>query len=240
MSRILTSQILNPGRSRSRPSPRDAGTSVGMCAACVCYGLRDEAREQGMRAETRERHDRGTHDYLCISLPGAQAYVCCSRGGLGLLTSPVGVESQRPETTKALHNNRFLVRDHLRDITRHHVIVVTKFVVVGASWTSIGRSALVGLLRATLPVRSPVTHSHIVPHRTTLAQDCHRSSHATQADFVINGSPVLRDRVRTCHSRIPPCGNHKASHLRLRHRTGLVCYSHQHASTPGFRGLDWA
>jgi hypothetical protein len=55
----------------------------------------------------------------------------------------------------------------LRDITRHHVIVVTKFVVVGASWTPIGRSALVGLPRATLPVRSPVTHSPIVPHRTT-------------------------------------------------------------------------
>eukprot|EP00966_Prymnesium_polylepis_P146942 3393595-Prymnesium_polylepis.1 len=60
MSRILSSQIINPGRGaaagRSRPSPRDAGTSVAMCAACVCYGLRDEAREQGMRAETRERH----------------------------------------------------------------------------------------------------------------------------------------------------------------------------------------
>eukprot|EP00966_Prymnesium_polylepis_P232843 5385296-Prymnesium_polylepis.1 len=63
MSRILTSQILNPGRGagRSRPSLRDAGTSVGMCAACMCYGLRDEAREQGMRAETRELHDRATH-----------------------------------------------------------------------------------------------------------------------------------------------------------------------------------
>ena len=43
------------------------------------------------------------------------------------------------------HKQRFRVRDHLRDITRHHVIVVTKFVVVGASWTPIGRSALVGL-----------------------------------------------------------------------------------------------
>ena len=60
--------------------------------------------------------------------------VCCSRG-LGLLTSPVDVESQRPETTMAFHKKRFRVRDHLRDITRHHVIVVTKFVVVGASWT---------------------------------------------------------------------------------------------------------
>ena len=126
----------------------------------------------------------------------ARKLVCCSRG-LGLLTSPDGVESQRPETTKVFHKNIFLVRDHLRDITRHHVIVVTKFVVVGASWTSIGRSALVGLPRATLPVRSPVTHGHIVPYRTTFAKHCHRSSHATQADFVINGSPVLRDRVRT-------------------------------------------
>jgi hypothetical protein len=168
----------------------------------------------------------------------ARKLVCCSRG-LGLLTSPDGVESQRPETTKVFHKNIFLVRDHLRDITRHHVIVVTKFVVVGASWTSIGRSALVGLPRATLPVRSPVTHGHIVPYRTTFAKHCHRSSHATQADFVINGSPVLRDRVRTCHSQIPPCGNHKASHLRLHHRTGLVCYSHRHASTAGLRGLDW-
>eukprot|EP00966_Prymnesium_polylepis_P150325 3472428-Prymnesium_polylepis.1 len=51
-------------------------------------------------------------------------YVCCSRG-LGLLTSPVDVESQRPETTMGFHKKRFRVRDHLRDITRHHAIVVT-------------------------------------------------------------------------------------------------------------------
>ena len=254
MSRILTTHTSNshsrPRCGWFRPSPRDTGTSV--CVRLVCAtGLRERgsgtmtnrAHEQALRTghtcgdanDTTEPHTIAS--YIQHIMP-ARKLVCCSRG-LGLLTSPVGVESQRPETTKALHNNRFLVRDHLRDITRHHVIVVTKFVVVGASWTSIGRSALVGLLRATLPVRSPVTHSHIVPHRTTFAQDCHRSSHATQADFVINGSPVLRDRVRTCHSRIPPCGNHKASHLRLRHRTRLVCYSHRHASTAGLRGLDW-
>ena len=133
MSRILTSQILNPGRSRSRPSPRDAGTSAGMCEACGCYGLRDEAREQGMRAETRERHDRGTHDYLCRARK--LIYVCCSQGGLDLLTSPVGVESQRPETTKAFHNNRFLARDP---------IGVISHVITSSSLPSLSSSAQVG------------------------------------------------------------------------------------------------
>ena len=65
--------------SASRPSPRDTGTSVGMCAACVCYGLRDEAREHGMRAETRERHDRGTHDYAYISCR-ARKLMCVAPG----------------------------------------------------------------------------------------------------------------------------------------------------------------
>ena len=182
-------------------SPLPAGCrylSRYVCGLCVLRATGRGTRTGhacGDARTTRQRHTAIMH-----IMPGAQAYVCCSRGGLGLLTSPVGVESQRPETTMGFHKKRFRVRDHLRDITRHHVIVVTKFVVVGASWTSIGRSALVGLLRATLPVRSPVTHSHIVPHRTTFARDCHRNSHATQADFVINGSPVLRDRVRTCHS----------------------------------------
>jgi hypothetical protein len=130
---ISNSQSRPRCRSRSRPSPRDAGTSVGMCAACVCYGLRDEAREQGMRAETRERHDRGTHDYLCR----ARKLMCvgCSRGGLGLLTSPVGVESQRPETTKALHNNRFLARDP---------IGVISHVITSSSLPSLSSSAQVG------------------------------------------------------------------------------------------------
>eukprot|EP00966_Prymnesium_polylepis_P093110 2155691-Prymnesium_polylepis.2 len=33
--------------------------------------------------------------------------------------------------------------------------------------------------------RCAVTHSPIVPHRTTFAQDCYRSSHATQADYLV-------------------------------------------------------
>jgi hypothetical protein len=193
-ARILTSQILNPGRDAVGPAAPPRGMLVprSVLVRLVCAtGLRYEPREQGTRAETRERHDRATHDRKLQHIMPARKLVYCSRG-LGLLTSPDGVESQRPETTKVLHKNNVFVRDHLRDITRHHVIVVNKFVVVRASWTFISRSALVGLPRATLPVRSPVTHGHIVPHRTTFAQDCLRSSHATQADFVINGSPVLR------------------------------------------------
>eukprot|EP00966_Prymnesium_polylepis_P139217 3216764-Prymnesium_polylepis.1 len=71
---------------------------------------------------TRQSH---TRSQVTAYHAGAQALVCCSRG-LGLLASPDGVESQRPETTKVFHKNTFLVGDHLRDITRHHVIIVTK------------------------------------------------------------------------------------------------------------------
>eukprot|EP00966_Prymnesium_polylepis_P039895 926418-Prymnesium_polylepis.1 len=86
-----------------------------------------------MRAETRERHDRATHDRvreLQYIMPGAHAYVCCSRG-LGLLTTPVGVESQRPETTKAFHKN--LVRDPICVIS--HVITSSSL----PSWSSSAR-----------------------------------------------------------------------------------------------------
>ena len=83
--------------------------------ACLCVtGLRVSAGGRGTRAR------RG-----CATDKAEPRCVCCSRG-LGLLTSPVGVESQRPETTMAFHKKRFRVRDHLRDITRHHVIVVTR------------------------------------------------------------------------------------------------------------------
>ena len=56
-----------PGRGAvgwSRPSPRDAGTSVGtwvgMCAAFVCNRPTGRGTRPGTRAETREQHDRAT------------------------------------------------------------------------------------------------------------------------------------------------------------------------------------
>ena len=161
-----------------------------VCGFCVqqAYGTRHATRARVRRRAnntTEPPHDR-VRRCLCVLLPRPRPANLAGRCGIPKTRDNEGVSQKQ-----------FRVRDHLRDITRHHVIVVTKFIVVGASWTSIGRSALVGLPRATLPVRSPVTHSHSVPHRTTFAQDCHRSSHETQADFVINGSPVLRDRVRT-------------------------------------------
>ena len=64
-ARILTSQILNPGRDAVGPAAPPRGMLVprSVLVRLVCAtGLRYEPREQGTRAETRERHDRATHD----------------------------------------------------------------------------------------------------------------------------------------------------------------------------------
>ena len=107
---ILTSQSNLPGRGAvgwSRPSPRDAGTSVGtwvgMCAAFVCNRPTGRGTRPGHAcgdARTTRQSHRRTIAYAVVC-------VCCSRG-LGLLTSPVGVESQRPEITKAFNKNSFV------------------------------------------------------------------------------------------------------------------------------------
>eukprot|EP00966_Prymnesium_polylepis_P320103 7376500-Prymnesium_polylepis.2 len=136
---------------------------------------------------------------MCCGLWGCCALLRTS-GGLGL-TPPVGAASQRLQTHVDLCH-----------ITRHHVIVVTKFVVVASSkldihrplWVSVrsgayrifsgdAECAWWGLPRATLRAGVLAGDSQLVaPHRSTSAQDYHRRSHETQADFVVNGSPVHR------------------------------------------------
>ena len=88
-----------------------------------------------MACVRRRANDTTEAHTIMHIMPGAQAYVCCSRGGLGLLTSPVGVESQRPETTKAFHNNRFIARDP---------IGVISHVITSSSLPSLSSSAQVG------------------------------------------------------------------------------------------------
>ena len=70
-ARILTSQILNPGRDAVGPAAPPRGMLVprSVLVRLVCAtGLRYEPREQGTRAETRERHEEeeeeehGTHE----------------------------------------------------------------------------------------------------------------------------------------------------------------------------------
>ena len=128
---ILTSQSNLPGRGAvgwSRPSPRDAGTSVGtwvgMCAALfVCNRPTGRGTRPGHACgdapnNTTEppAHDR-VRRCLCVLLPRPRPANLAGRCGIPKTRDNEGVSQKQ-----------FRVRDHLRDITRHHVIVVTKFV----------------------------------------------------------------------------------------------------------------
>ena len=132
---LLTSQILNPGRGAGRglAPPRGMPVPQSVCVRLVCatgYGTR-----HANRACVRRRANDTTEAHTIIYAGRASLCVCCSRGGLDLLTSPVGVESQRPETTKAFHNNRFIARDP---------IGVISHVITSSSLPSLSSSAQVG------------------------------------------------------------------------------------------------
>ena len=70
-ARILTSQIISPGRGAVGPAAPPRGMLVPrsvLVRLVWATGLRYEPREQGTRAETRERHEKeeeeehGTHE----------------------------------------------------------------------------------------------------------------------------------------------------------------------------------
>ena len=78
-ARILTSQILNPCRDAVGPAAPPRGMLVprSVLVRLVCAtGLRYEPREQGTSAETRERHDKATHDRKLQTAYHAGAQAC--------------------------------------------------------------------------------------------------------------------------------------------------------------------